>query len=155
MHGNQIDYVLIKNRFKNALSTCKTYPGSDIGSDHNPVIMKMKLKLKIPENKKNKKCLQFDVSRLKDDEVRTQYAMTTKNWFECLMTKTEMEAETENLTPQKNIDKHWTNLKTAINEAYVTILPRIKREAKQPWMATEILGLMKDQNYHKGKPTCR
>ena len=51
--------------------------GSDIGSDHDPVIMKMKLKLKIPENKKNK-CLRFDVFRLEDDEVRTQYAVTTK-----------------------------------------------------------------------------
>ena len=102
---NQIDYVLIKNRFKNTVSTCKTYPGLDIGSDHNPVIMKIKLKLKIPENKKNK-CLRFDVSRLKDDEVRTQYAVTRKNRFECLMTSTEMEAETENLPPQNNIDKH-------------------------------------------------
>ena len=78
LHRSQIDYVFIKNRFKNAVSTCKTYPGSDIGSDHNPVIMKMKLKLKIPENKKSKICLRFDVSRLKDDEVRTQYAVTTK-----------------------------------------------------------------------------
>ena len=69
LHRNQIDYVLIKNRFKNAVSTCKTYRGSDIGSDHNPVIMKMKLKLKTPENKKNK-CLRFDVSRLKNDEVK-------------------------------------------------------------------------------------
>ena len=77
LHRNQIDYVLIKNRFKNAVSTCKTYPGSDIGSDHNPVIVKMKPKLKIPENKKNK-CLRFGVSRLKDDEVRTQYAVTKK-----------------------------------------------------------------------------
>ena len=48
-----------------------------------------------------KKCLQFNASRLKDDEVKTQYAETTKNWFECLMTTTEMEAETENLTPPK------------------------------------------------------
>ena len=68
--------------------------------------MKMKLKLKIPENKK-KKGLRFDVSRLKDNEVRTQYAVTTKNRFECLMTTTKIEAGTENLTPQMNIDKPW------------------------------------------------
>ena len=154
LHRNQIDYLLIKNRFKNAVSTCKTYPGSDVGSDLNPVIMKMKLKLKIPENKKNT-CLRFDVSRLKDDEVRTQYAVTTKNRFECLMATTVMEAGPKNLTPQKNVDKHSTDLKSAINEGKVTILPRIKREAKQPWMTTEILDLMKDRKYHKGKPTYR
>ena len=76
----------------------------------NPVIMKMKLKLNISENKKNT-CLRFDVSSVKDDEVRTRYAVTAKNRFECLMTTNEIEAETENLTPQKNIDKHWTNFK--------------------------------------------
>ena len=42
-------------------------------------------------------------------------------------------------------------MKTAINEANVTILPRIKREAKQPWITTEILDLMKLE----GKPTYR
>ena len=46
-------------------------------------------------------------------------------------------------------------MKTAINEANGKILPRIKREAKQPWMTTEILDLMKDRKYHKGKPTYR
>ena len=79
--------------------------------------------------------------------------MTTKDRFECLMTTTEMEAETENRTPQKNIDKHWTNLKTAINEANGTNLPRIKREAKQPWMTAEILDVMKDRKYNMEKPT--
>ena len=61
---NQIDYVLIKNRFKNAVSTCKTYPGSDIGSDHNHVIMKIKLKLEIPEKKEDQmltvRCIQAE-----------------------------------------------------------------------------------------------
>ena len=46
------------------------------------------------------------------------------------MTTPESEAETEILTPQKNIDKHGTNLKRAINEANVTILPRIKKRSQ-------------------------
>ena len=152
LHRNQIDYVLVKNRFKNAVITCKTYPGADIGSDHNPVIMKMKLKLKIPQSKRNR-CLRFDVSQLKDGEIRTQYAVHTKNRFECLMTTTEVETATENtLTPQKNIDRHWENLKTAIKESNEKILPVLRKEAKQPWMTTEILDLMKDRKKHKGKP---
>ena len=39
--------------------------------------MKIKLKLKIPENKKNK-CLLFDVSSLKDDEVRNTICSDNK-----------------------------------------------------------------------------
>ena len=43
---NQIDYILIKNRFRNSLRSCTAYPGADCGSDHNPFIAKVQLKLK-------------------------------------------------------------------------------------------------------------
>lgn len=32
---NQIDYILINSRYRNAFSSVKTYPGADIQSDHN------------------------------------------------------------------------------------------------------------------------
>ena len=35
---NQIDYILIRNRFRNSIKKCKTYSGADINSDHNPVV---------------------------------------------------------------------------------------------------------------------
>ena len=40
---NQIDYILINKRFRNCVKQVKTYPGCDITSDHNPVIVKMKI----------------------------------------------------------------------------------------------------------------
>lgn len=41
----QIDFILVRNRFKNQVKSCKTYPGADINSDHNLVMMKCDLKL--------------------------------------------------------------------------------------------------------------
>ena len=38
---NQIDYVLINKRFRNCEKQAKTYPGTDINSDHSPVIIKI------------------------------------------------------------------------------------------------------------------
>ncbi|CAG4984092.1 unnamed protein product [Colias eurytheme] len=35
---NQIDYLLISKRHRNSIKSAKTYPGADIGSDHNPVV---------------------------------------------------------------------------------------------------------------------
>jgi|UniRef100_A0A2S2QZA4 endonuclease/exonuclease/phosphatase family metal-dependent hydrolase len=32
---NQIDYILINSRYKNAIQTVKTYPEADVPSDHN------------------------------------------------------------------------------------------------------------------------
>ena len=43
---NQIDYILINQRFKNCIKQARTYPGTDINSDHNRVTIKFKVKLK-------------------------------------------------------------------------------------------------------------
>ena len=43
---NQIDSILTKQRYRNTIRNVKTYPGADIGSDHNPVVAKVNIKLK-------------------------------------------------------------------------------------------------------------
>ena len=43
---NQIDYIMFNERFKNSVKQAKAYPGADINSDHNPVVVKTKIKLK-------------------------------------------------------------------------------------------------------------
>ncbi|GFO22539.1 craniofacial development protein 2-like protein [Plakobranchus ocellatus] len=43
---NQIDYMMISKRYRNALLLAKTYPSADCYSEHVPVVGKSKLKLK-------------------------------------------------------------------------------------------------------------
>ena len=47
-HHNQIDYIMIKRRFQTSVNIAKTrsFPGADIGSDHDLVMMTFKLHLK-------------------------------------------------------------------------------------------------------------
>ncbi|VVC44948.1 Endonuclease/exonuclease/phosphatase [Cinara cedri] len=47
----QIDYIMVKNRFKNQVKNSKSYPGADIGSDHNLVVAKCESKFKKLEKK--------------------------------------------------------------------------------------------------------
>ena len=42
---NQIDYILIRKRFRNSVKKCQTYPGADINSDHNQITAKLKINL--------------------------------------------------------------------------------------------------------------
>ena len=42
----QIDYISIKQIFRNQVKDCKSYPGGDIDSDHNTLIIKCSLKSK-------------------------------------------------------------------------------------------------------------
>jgi len=47
-HFDQIDYVLVNQRFKNGCIDCEADPDADIDSDHYPVLAWFKFKLKIP-----------------------------------------------------------------------------------------------------------
>ena len=82
---NQIDYILIRHRYRNSVKQCKTYPGADIGSDHNPLIAKIKIRLKraTPKNAQKKEFI--DWGKLKTDEMSQKYLIDVKNKYEVLL----------------------------------------------------------------------
>ena len=65
---NQIHYILVKKRFKKRIKQCITYPGADIGSDHNAVVATMKVKLKALQKSKKKEPI-VDVGKLNITDV--------------------------------------------------------------------------------------
>ncbi|KAI5711321.1 hypothetical protein M8J75_016072 [Diaphorina citri] len=73
----QIDYILVKERFKNQVKNCRSYPGADIGSDHNLVMMNAELKYKKLEKKKRKI---FEISKLKTSTTKTEYKRKTDDF---------------------------------------------------------------------------
>ncbi|XP_037789312.1 uncharacterized protein LOC119584717 [Penaeus monodon] len=48
---NQIDYILMQERYRNSITSCRSMPGADCGSDHIPVVGTMDVKLKSVKNK--------------------------------------------------------------------------------------------------------
>ena len=49
-HRNQIDFISVKSCLKNQVKDVHTYPRADTMSDHNRLVTKLNLKLKLPEN---------------------------------------------------------------------------------------------------------
>ena len=49
---NQIDYIMIKSRWRASLLNVKTRPDADCGSDHQLLIVKARIKLKATRNRK-------------------------------------------------------------------------------------------------------
>lgn len=43
---NQIDYLMINERYRNSIKAVKAYPGADVSSAHNPEVAKVTLTLK-------------------------------------------------------------------------------------------------------------
>ncbi|GFO36321.1 endonuclease-reverse transcriptase [Plakobranchus ocellatus] len=133
---NQIDYMMISKRYRNALLLAKTYPSADCYSGHVPVVGKFKLKLK--KNSKPFTNIKFDLAILKTNQtIREKYQISVQNKFEALRDAEEVEQQ-------------WENFKSAIMEAATEMIPKVNRKAKQKWMTEEILNLMEERRCAKG-----
>ena len=89
----QIDYILVKQRYRNGVKCCKSYPGADIGSDHKLVAMKMLVKLKKLRKPRRKR--KWDVEFLKRNSIPFQKKVE----------------DTIKPNSGRNVNERWTNLK--------------------------------------------
>lgn len=122
---NQIDYILINNRYKNSIIATKTYPGADINSDHNPVIAKLNVKMKKITKRLNN---YIDPRLLRDPKIHDTVKKETN---ECMRGITRI-----------SVDGKWKRIQTGLE----TIAKKhliIKRTKKKPWITSEILDLIK------------
>ena len=69
-HYNQIDYLLVRKRFRSGVNSARTqsFPGADIGSDHDLLMTTFYLRLKRISKPKHTR-LKFGLERLKDPTV--------------------------------------------------------------------------------------
>ena len=147
---NQIDYIAISRRFRNAVIQCKTKPSADCNSDHVPVTASFKVKLKKLKKEKPKKQLEYGLLRNRD--LQEKYSIEVKNRYEALQVDDGGDGESDNA-----IEMEWIRLQTALTEAASGLIPEIKRKARKKWMTDEILKDMderkecKDQDEDKYK----
>ena len=57
---NQIDFIIIQKRFFNAILDVKLCSNADCGSDHSPVIAKIRLKLKVIKETSTYRSIDWD-----------------------------------------------------------------------------------------------
>ena len=135
----QLDYILIKHRYRNSVKDSRAYPGADVDSDHNLVMAKIDLKLKkiLKSVRKKRWCM---------NELEKQ----KENFQE----KVERE-----LTRQENdgllkIEEDWRKLKEAIiigaKEVYGY---QTARTAKKLWITNEMLDKMDEKRKWKSVKT--
>ena len=74
-HHNQIDYILVKKRFRSGVNIHRTrsFPGADIGSDHDVVMMTFQVRLK-KTRKPNQPRLRLDLEKLRDPDVACTFS---------------------------------------------------------------------------------
>ena len=143
IHHNQIDYILVKNRFISGIKrgSTRSYPGADVGSDHDMVMMNFKVRLKKTKKSKNTR-LKFNLDRLKDPDIAESFKATIGGKFAPLLALEDNSMET--LITQFN---------EVLTEAANETLGKVRRKS-QAWVTDEILEVCdKRRSLKKSKTT--
>ena len=89
-HHNQVDYILVKKRFRSGVNIARTrsFPGTDIGSDHELLMMTFHPRLKRISKPKHTRP-KFDLEKLKDPNVLEAFQTMIGGKFAPLTKKTQ------------------------------------------------------------------
>ena len=127
-YHNQIDYIVVKRRFQNIAKT-SSFPGADIGSDHELAMMTFRLRLQRVKNQGSIR-IRFSLEKLKDPNIADFFQVTIGGKFAPLFA---LENHTE-------IDALINSFNTAVTETANNILGK-HRPAKKPLVTDNILEL--------------
>ena len=121
-HHNQIDYILVKKRFRSGVSIRRTrsFPGADIGSGHNLVVMTFRVRLK-KARQPNQPRLRFDLEELRDPDVARTFQAMIGGKFAPLTGLSDEDMD---------IDTMITTYNTAVTDAASEILGKERRRKK-------------------------
>ncbi|XP_055877093.1 uncharacterized protein LOC129924650 [Biomphalaria glabrata] len=141
-HHNQIDYIMVQQRFKTSINTAKTrsFPGADIGSDHDLVMMTLKVHLK-KVTKQGPTRIKLDLDKLKDPQVAAIFEAQVGRRFAALNI---LDSNEQDIDTQVNM------LNTAVTDTALEILGKL-HPLKKPWVTEDILQLCDKRRELKGK----
>ena len=133
---NQIDYVLIDKRYRNGVKNSKSMPGADCGSDHNPIITRIHIKLKgIQRKKKN---VRLNLGALQEKNTKHEYQL-----------KLDKQLKENKINELDKIDQIWDKIKESIGEVAEEISGTEQIPKRQKWMNSHILSKIYERRKFK------
>ena len=119
-YHNQIDYILVNKRLRSCIKTARTrtFPGADVGSDHDMVMMTFQTRLK-NSRKPTQPRIRFDIEKLNDPTVMSAFQATIGGRFAPLATLVDEDVD---------LDSMVTHFNKAVTDT-----------AAEPWVTPDIL----------------
>uniref|UniRef100_A0A8D8R613 Craniofacial development protein 2 n=1 Tax=Cacopsylla melanoneura TaxID=428564 RepID=A0A8D8R613_9HEMI len=134
-YRTQIDYIIVRQRYRNQIKDSRSYASPDIASDHNMVMAKGIIKFK---SLNRKTCKKWDMKLLKEDTRKKNYERKTD---EC------------EINMGENVHNNWTEIKTAIQKAAQETVKREKPTPRKEWITEEILEMIEERRILKNDKT--
>ena len=119
---NQIDYILCKTRWKNAVTAANTLPGADCGTDHELLMSRLRFRLRV--TKRGARPIRYDT-----ENIPEVYSVEVKNRFTALTLE------------EKEPDQVWNEIKAVITEKAKMHVPLRPRQNKSPWLSAKALDI--------------
>ena len=131
----QIDYILVKQRFRNSVKSAGTLNGADINSDHNLVVADISTRMKIIRRKTNIK-VKWNLEKFRGntDEITSV-----------------MENKFKNLLLNNNLKEAWNEVKKVLINTLENKVGRMERPIKKPWITNEMVRKMEERRTWKNK----
>ena len=138
-YRNQIDFVTINRRFRNAVIRVRTYPGADCDSDHVPVVATVKVRFRKLNTQTTAATQRQSDLLLKGTVHHAKYAQAIS------------EGLNEVKTMQGNATEMYAVLQSTLLKAAEQVLPKKERRSRKKWMTEEILKMMEERRRAKGQ----
>ncbi|XP_068081301.1 polyglutamylase complex subunit TTLL1-like [Anabrus simplex] len=136
---NQIDFILVKEELKKFVKSVKTYPGADINSDHNPVVMDFKMQRFRNATRCAKTSRRIDIRKMASSDVRTSVGAVLEEKMEAIKESQHIEVEST-----------WNYIRDSITQVQENNIGYVNSSKKQNWMTDEILELVNERGKYKG-----
>jgi hypothetical protein len=131
---HQLDYALVKQRFRDSVKDVQTLPGADIDTDHNLLVAKICTRLK--------KIVRFQKRkpRLNLEKLYAQRQKVHDSLEEKLgATKCE----------SGNVEVQWNYIKRCVLDTMSDLVGKVERRARKPWITQEMISKMDERRKWK------
>ena len=130
-YRNQIDHFAVRAKFRKSVRNVRAYRGADAASDHNLIIMSLKLKLKRAHGKTTPRKT-FETNKLKVPEIQKEFQIQLRNVFSCLAE--EANPSTPETDSTEEIESCWKTIRDGYNSVAEKVLGPRTKESK-PWVS--------------------
>ena len=143
---NQLDYILVKHRFRKSVKDVQTLPRADIDSDHNLLVAKICTRLKKIMRFQKRRPI-WDLEKLYAQRQRVQDTLEEKLGA--------MGCESG------NVEVQWNNIKECVLDTISDLVGKVEKRARKPWITQEMISKMderrkwKNVNTEEGRKNCR
>lgn len=124
-HVNQIDHILVNERFTNAVNDGRVLRGADCSSDHYSVVGKLDIKLKARQQNDNSNCVKYEITKIENEEI-------------CQAFQTEVKRLTQptDIKETHSIESLWEIIKNIITKSSEEIIGTQGKTKRKPWFNT-------------------